>query len=183
MLTQEQPLKVYRLKVNLLGTTVTAYTANELGDNGNQVYYLRATDLARLINTSPEKIKEELKIICGDDYEMPIGRIEDTMNYVKVALVDIPTSIKYIVYHAEKGNSKAIDLLFYLGVTLVLKIDIWNKISSDVKMQFLSNGNQRGILYRSLLAERSLGKLFIEAYEEMMTSFYWETFPAISLWV
>lgn len=68
MLTQKQPLKVYRLKVNILETPVTAYTANELGDNGNQGYYLRAADLPVLINRL-----DEIKSIAESHYAFTFG--------------------------------------------------------------------------------------------------------------
>jgi hypothetical protein len=114
MLIQQFPLKVYRLKANLLETTITACTANELGGSGNQVYFLRAVDLARLINTCLREIKEELKIICGENYMITYGTIEDKQNHVKIALVDILTYIKYIAYHARIGDNNAIRLMSFL---------------------------------------------------------------------
>jgi hypothetical protein len=82
--------------------------------SGNQVYFLRAVDLARLINTCLGEIKEELKIICGENYMMTYGTIEDKQNHVKIALVDILTYIKYIAYHVRKGDNNAIRLMYFL---------------------------------------------------------------------
>lgn len=77
------------------------------------------------------------------------------------------------------GNDEAAKLLFFLinGKTTISTSDI-NEVIASVGR----NWSRHAVTYIRGVACKRLNEMFDEAYDEMMTRFHWQTFPAISLW-
>jgi hypothetical protein len=115
-------LIVFRTEINVGGQDTFAYTADEVDSNGKPINYLNNTQLAELIGldestTRQNRLSKELKAMLGEKSISMLGYfLNKTGAMTRLSLWTMDDAAIYFLYHAQKGNLKAIDLLPFFPI-------------------------------------------------------------------
>ena len=149
-------LIVFRTEINVGGQKPFAYTSDEVDNNGKPINYLNNNQLAELIGldestTRQNRLSKELKASLGNDFNTRQGKVKTSQNnYIKVSLWDIDSCVKYLNYHAGKGNQRAFNLVCVLAATNldIIINDAFDRDYQKGQAQRWANNRAKGKEYR-----------------------------------
>ena len=149
-------LVVFRTEINIGGQDTFAYTADEVDSTGKPINYLNNTQLAELIGLDEStargnRIPQELKAKLGKDFKARLGQYKmQSGGTTKVSLWDIDSCVKYLNYHAGKGNQRAFNLVCVLAATNldIIINDAFDRDYQKGQAERWANNRAKGKEYR-----------------------------------